>query len=211
MPFNADFHGYDAILSGLPKLLRFAETRGAGRGVMFRPGMPRWLADAVADTPKTVDVCFVGSVSPSQHTRRISMLDALARAASEHGFSLALHLNCDPRMATPAMRPWLRPPVFGLAMMQALAASRIVADDRAKHGVIMPDGSKKIDLGGEDTINMRMFEATGSGACCSRRPCREYVVTLSREKKSPYGKMCRNSSPGRSILWHMSPNAPQGR
>ena len=90
--------------------------------------------------------------------------DALARAASEHGFSLALHLNCDPRMATPAMRPWLRPPVFGLAMMQALAASRIVADDRAKHGVIMPDGSKKIDLGGEDTINMRMFEATGSGA-----------------------------------------------
>ena len=49
-------------------------------------------------------------------------------------------------------------------MMQALAASRIVADDRAKHGVIMPDGSKKIDLGGEDTINMRMFEATGSGA-----------------------------------------------
>ena len=38
------------------------------------------------------------------------MLDALARAASEHGFSLALHLNCDPRMATPAMRPWLRPP-----------------------------------------------------------------------------------------------------
>lgn len=28
----------------------------------------------------------------------------------------------------------------------------------------MPDGSKKIDLGGEDTINMRMFEATGSGA-----------------------------------------------
>lgn len=164
VPFNADFHGYDAILSGLPKLLRFAETRGAGRGVMFRPGMPRWLADAVADTPKTVDVCFVGSVSPSQHTRRISMLDALARAASEHGFSLALHLNCDPRMATPAMRPWLRPPVFGLAMMQALAASRIVADDRAKHGVIMPDGSKKIDLGGEDTINMRMFEATGSGA-----------------------------------------------
>ena len=141
-----------------------ASKGGAGRGVMFRPGMPRWLADAVADTPKTVDVCFVGSVSPSQHTRRISMLDALARAASEHGFSLALHLNCDPRMATPAMRPWLRPPVFGLAMMQALAASRIVADDRAKHGVIMPDGSKKIDLGGEDTINMRMFEATGSGA-----------------------------------------------
>ena len=33
-----------------------------------------------------------------------------------------------------------------------------------KQAVIMPDGSKKIDLGGEDTINMRMFEATGSGA-----------------------------------------------
>lgn len=30
VPFNADFHGYDAILSGLPKLLRFAETRGRG-------------------------------------------------------------------------------------------------------------------------------------------------------------------------------------
>ena len=164
VPSSADWSEYDAILSGLPRLLHVAERLGARHGIMFHPGMPPWLAQAVVDTPKTVDVCFVGSISPTQHQKRLHVLDALAKAAARHNFSLALHLNCHPSQISPAMRPFLRPPAFGLAMMQALAASRIAVDDRAQHGLIMPDGSKKVDLGGDDTINMRLFEATGSGA-----------------------------------------------
>lgn len=164
MWFDTDLHGYDIILSGLPKLLEFALARGAKKGLLFKPGMPQWLADAVAGAPKTVDVCFAGSISAMQHGRRLEMLDAIAQAAGKNGFSLNLHLNCKPALVTTAMRPFTRPPVFGLAMHKALASAKIVVDDRANHGVLMPDGRKRIDLGGEDTINMRLFEATGSGS-----------------------------------------------
>lgn len=164
VPFSTDWTGYDAILSGLPRLLEVAERMGARRGVLFHPGMPQWIADAVAAIPQDTDVCFAGSVFPFQHDKRLVLLDGLARAATTHGFSLALHLNCHPSLVTPAMRSCLREPVFGMAMHKALRRARIVVDDRANHGIIMPDGSKKIDLGGGDTINMRMFEATGGGS-----------------------------------------------
>lgn len=164
VPFNWNLSGYGIMLSGLQKLLDFAERQGAKRGILFKPGMPRWLADAVAGTPRAVDVCFAGSISPTQHATRFEMLDFIAKAAQKHGFSLALHLNCDPHLATPAMKPYLKKPVFGLEMQKTLAAAKIVLDDRANHGIILPNGSKKIDLAGKDTINMRMFEATGSGS-----------------------------------------------
>ena len=49
-------------------------------------------------------------------------------------------------------------------MHRALRRGRIVLDDRANHGFVLPDGTKKIDLGGSDTINMRLFEGTGGGS-----------------------------------------------
>ena len=164
VPFSTDWTGYDAILSGLPRLLEAAKRMGARQGILFHPGMPPWIADAVVGIPQATDVCFVGSIAPFQHDKRLALLDGLARAATTHGFSLALHLNCHSSLMTPAMRPYLREPVFGMAMHKALRRARIVVDDRANHGIIMPDGSKKIDLGGGDTINMRMFEATGGGS-----------------------------------------------
>lgn len=164
IPIGIDWTGYDVMLSGLPRLLAAAEALGAKHGLMFRPGMPPWLARELAVIPQDTDVCFAGSVSPYQHTTRLAMLDQVARAATQQGFSLALHLHCDRTLPTPAMRPYLRPPVWGLDMHKALRRARIVIDDRAYHAMIMPDGTKKLDLGGEDTINMRIFEATGGGS-----------------------------------------------
>lgn len=164
LPFNIDLTGYDIILSGLPKLLEFAKTRGAKKGVFFKPGMPQWLARAVAGVPQTVDVCFAGSISPSQHGERLAMLDALAKSAAAGVFSLALHLNCSPDAITPAMRPFVRDAVFGLSMQKALAAARIVIDSCGGIGIIDPAGKRIVDLAGSDTINMRLFEATGGGS-----------------------------------------------
>ncbi|MGI6525689.1 MAG: glycosyltransferase family protein [Bdellovibrionota bacterium] len=50
--------------------------------------------------------------------------------------------------------------VFGLEMHKALRRGRIVIDHRGHHALIATNGSDKEDIGGEDTINMRMFEAT---------------------------------------------------
>lgn len=164
VPWNLDLSGYDVILSGLPKMLKFAEHQGAKKGILFKPGMPQWLADEVADVPKTVDVCFVGSISPSQHAKRQEMLDSLAKSAASGSFSLALYLNCDPEFISPAMRPYIRKPVFGLDMQKALAGARIVIDSCGEIGVISPNGKRIIDLAESDTINMRLFEATASGS-----------------------------------------------
>lgn len=164
IPFGTDWSGYDVMLSGLPRLLTLAESLGAKKGVMFAPGVPQWIVDAVAGIQQTVDVCFVGSISPSQHVHRRALLDFLAKASQKYGFSLNLHLSCNPDLLTPAMLDCLQQPVFGLDMHRALRRAKIVVDDRAHHGLVMPDGTKRMDLGGVDTINMRMFEATGGGS-----------------------------------------------
>lgn len=161
---NTDWTGYDAILSGLTPILDLAPVLGAKQGIWFAPGMPKWIAKAVETIPHDIDVVFAGSISPSQHLKRLALLDIVAKAAQKHGFSLALHLTCAPYLITEAMRPYIRPPVFGLEMHKALRRGRIVLDDRAYHGLVLPNGQKGMDLGGEDTINMRIFEGTGGGS-----------------------------------------------
>lgn len=164
LPCDINLAGYDIILSGLPKLLEFAKTRGARKGIVFKPGMPQWLADAVAGEAKTVDVCFAGSISPTQHAKRLAMLDALAQRAAKGAFSLALYVNCNPSIATPAMRPFMKKAVFGLAMQKALAEARICVDSCGGIGILSPQGERAVDLAESDTINMRLFEATGAGS-----------------------------------------------
>ncbi len=164
IPAQTDWTGFDAMLSGLPKLLALAKTLGAKDGIMFHPGMPSWIAREVSSLPHEVDVVFVGSIKPMQHVRRLAFLEDIAKAANIHGFSLELYLMCDKNLISPIMRPYVRPTVFGLDMHRALRRGRIVLDDRAWHGVVLPNRKKSIDLGGEDTSNMRIFEGTGGGS-----------------------------------------------
>lgn len=164
VPFGTDWKGYDVILSNVPRILALAESLGAKRGVRFHPGMPKWIADHVAAIPQDTDVCFVGSLFSGQHAARAALLDGVARAAAQHGFSLALHLSGDERAVTPAMRPYLRPPAFGLGMHEALRRGKIVVNTGGTVSFVMPNGERKMDLGGDDVINMRLFEATGGGS-----------------------------------------------
>jgi len=161
---DMDFSGFDVILSALPRLLKVAKTMGAGEGVYFAPGMPAWISREVTDIPQDTDLVFVGSISPTQHTRRRQLLHALAEAASKRNFSLALHLSCPAEMITPAMRPYMRKPVFGLAMHKALRKGRIVFDTQGSIHLVRPDGARHLDLAAGDTANMRLFEATGGGS-----------------------------------------------
>lgn len=95
MDFDTDWTGYDSMLSGLPRLLALAESLGAQKGILFHPGMPKWIAREVENIPQEIDVVFAGSIYPKQHLRRLALLEALAEAAEAHGFSLVLHILCD--------------------------------------------------------------------------------------------------------------------
>lgn len=164
VPFNTDWTGYDSILSGLTPMLHLAPTLGAKKGIYFIPGMPTWLAREVETIPHDTDVIFVGSLSPTQHVQRHAQLDFLAQAAAQHGFSLILHLACNPTLITKNMRPYVRPPVFGVDMHRALRRGRIVVDTQGSIGLRRPDGSYAMDLAQGETVNMRLFEATGVGS-----------------------------------------------
>lgn len=164
VPLNTNWTGYDSIFSGLGPMLSLATSLGAKEGVWFAPGMPSWIAKTVEDIPQDIDVVFSGSISPTQHINRLALLDTVACAAHKYGFSLALYISCEQACITENMRPFVRPPVFGLDMHRALRRGKIVIDDRASHGIVLPNGRKKGDLGGVDTSNMRLFEGTGGGS-----------------------------------------------
>lgn len=164
VPFGTDWHDFDLILSGLPRMLPLAKELGAADAKLYYPGMPEWITKEVMNIPQDTDIVFVGSISPTQHNQRRMLIDAVAQTAIKHNFSLALHLTCDPSLVTPAMRPWLRPPVFGVEMHKALRRGRIVFDCQGDIGFIRPDGKRMVDLAAGDTANMRLFEATGTGS-----------------------------------------------
>lgn len=126
--------------------------------------MPEWIAREVESVAKDTDVVFSGSISPTQHTRRFQLLLHLAEAALEKGFSLILHLSCNPEELPPVIRRFWRPPVFGLDMHRALARGRIVLDCQGNIGVTAPDGRRLMDLAAGDTANMRLWEATAGGS-----------------------------------------------
>lgn len=164
VPFGTDWSGFDIMLTGLSRLAALAESLGAQKGLMFFPGMPAWIFREVENIPQDTDVVFVGSINPSQHVRRLALLEALADGATRYGFSLALHLNCNPALLSPALHPYLKPVVFGLEMHKALRRGRIVFDTQGTIGLCKPNGSYAIDLAAGETINMRLFEATGGGS-----------------------------------------------
>lgn len=164
IPVNTDWSAFDVILSGLSQVRNMAPLFGALATAPYAPGFPTWITDAVADTPVCYDVVFAGSYTSTQHALRNTLLRQLAEASETHGFSLALHLSGVLDDLPPAIRRCLQPPVFGADMQRALKSGRIVFDARATILATGQDGSS-FDVGSDETTNMRLFEATGVGAC----------------------------------------------
>ncbi|MEZ4701589.1 MAG: TylF/MycF/NovP-related O-methyltransferase [Rhodothermales bacterium] len=158
-----DWSGYDLILSGLPLLLDAVREGGARASAFFFPGIPQMVAEDARGAKHALDVMFSGSWTTQQHETRNRMLERVAEASKgEMPFSFALYT--DPgRLPVPAtLQPFVQNPVFGRAMHRALGQARIVLDARADHSLRSDAGRR--DLGGADTVNMRLFEATGAGA-----------------------------------------------
>lgn len=160
-PYDIDWTGFDVMLSSLKPLLNQAVQRGAKAGELFMPGFPKRIADAVRSIETTSDVTFCGQYTPQQHAKRGYYLREIARHASKKGLSCSFHLNAETLPNT--LTPFARPSVFGLKMHRTLKSGRIVFDSRANHFITAPDNTR-IDIGGNDTANMRIFETTGSGA-----------------------------------------------
>lgn len=156
-----DWSAFDIILTSLPSIKNFAPKLGARSAEMFSPGFPLHLVKELNSIPQDTDVVFVGTV---KGTLRIKMLDSVARAAKQYGFSLALHLSGDSSNLTPAMMPYLKQPVFGLDAIRCQRRGRMVLNARTPVYLSDRHGYPISDISDDENCSMRLFEATGSGA-----------------------------------------------
>lgn len=164
IPRGLDWRGIDVLLSSLGPLREFALRIGAGAAEDFSPGVPGALARAAQGVQPDCDVVFCGQFTPGQHRRRGRYLEALGRAAArEGGFTCGLYLSGQTRGLPEHLARWQRPPAYGLAMHRALRTGRIAFDARATHVGYDPQTGMAVDIGGRDTANMRLFEATAAG------------------------------------------------
>jgi len=107
---------------------------------------PRILAQT-PEAPRDIPVSFVGGVSPS-HRERLDFLETIAQR-----IDLAIWTDLPPALAaTSAISTHHRGSAWGRAMFQILRRSQITLN-------------RHIDVSANFANNMRLFEATGMGAC----------------------------------------------
>lgn len=168
IPPGVDWSEIDLFLSGLSGVRDHARTLGARRVEAFHPGFDPAVLPRIASQPRSNDVVFCGSIFPHQHASRLTALEELARASRSEpdGFSLAMHLNA-PGVALPgSLAKLCRPAQFGIGMYRLLASGKMTVDIRGniRSGRIDdPSLHRDTDLARNETMNMRIFEATGCG------------------------------------------------
>ncbi|MCE3257935.1 MAG: hypothetical protein K0Q64_2018, partial [Nitrobacter vulgaris] len=163
IPQDIDWHGFDVMLSSLSRLREAAVKLGARYGEDFAPGIPERIYRSVRGIQPDHDVVFPGQLTLGQHPRRNYLLSRIAEVAARGDFNCALHLSGDLSLATPDMERFLREPVYGLAMHRALRSGRIAFDGRGNIGLVDANSQEVVDLANQESGNMRIFEATGSG------------------------------------------------
>ncbi|MCX7591676.1 MAG: glycosyltransferase [Kiritimatiellae bacterium] len=211
-PFRpqVDTDGVAVLLTENPLTLRDQQARFE-KVIVTTPGFDPAILDRIGHVEKTYDVTFVGQVSPLHRRRAEILAHLLANGINVHlrGFvtggllptrreSLGAMLRCAQRgqMRVAAghlsrllvsrsynnhlsqIRKVLQPPVFGLDMYRELARSRVVLNTH-------------IDVASGHAGNMRMFEATGVGACL--------LTDAARNVESLF-------VPGREVLVYRSKN-----
>lgn len=151
IPTGTDLSHMDVMLSHLSVSRKQVLELGARRAEHFLPGVPPFLAQAVQHQPKCYDVVFSGQWT-FEHAARNALIERVALAAQQKGFSLGLFLaGAEPGQLPPMVAHYNLGPRWGLEMYRALKSGRIVIN-------------AEIDLARGEAGNMRLFETTGAGS-----------------------------------------------
>ncbi|MGE3550308.1 MAG: TylF/MycF/NovP-related O-methyltransferase [Geobacter sp.] len=165
IPEGTDWRSFDVLMSSLSNLRQVALRLGAKAAEHFFPGYPVWMNERIASPPPCFDVVFSGSWTRGQHSARNRYLQLLAEAAANpaDGFSLGFYLSGETGAITPEVAHYNLGAKFGVDMHAALKTGRIVLDARGTLEIKSSGTGEVIDLAGQQTANMRIFEVTGSG------------------------------------------------
>ncbi len=160
IPDGTTFHGFDIFLSGFHGVGEEALSLGAKEFEFFFPGFPTHILPALENIEVKYDLSFVGSWTTFQHKNRNHLIEVISDFAQrEKIFKPIFHLSGELDKILEKVKPFLGEPRFGLEMYRALKTGKIIFDAR---GDIRNLRNVK-DLAKNETINMRIFEATGVG------------------------------------------------
>ena len=145
-PPRAFFAGYDLIVSALPPLVDRLRAWGIAAEWVPLGFDARWTNTTPA-SQRPIDAIFVGSFSHLQPSTA-----PLLRAVAQQVPGLRIHGQADERVLEEyGLVDHYRGPAWGGDMFELLGRSKLVIN---RHGAIA----------GGFAVNMRMYEATGSGA-----------------------------------------------
>ncbi|MCA0200729.1 MAG: glycosyltransferase [Proteobacteria bacterium] len=150
LPANADLSAYDLILTSFDRMFGEARSKGAKHVERFHPGFPD--ESPVLREPREIkyDVVISGSVT-TQHLRRIQLINMILEMSQETpGFSVGL-FTPRPQPLSPYAQQINKGARWGVEMLRTIRSGRILVN---------------IDVDAFDgqPPNMRLIEATGSGA-----------------------------------------------
>jgi len=148
LPQGEDFSAYDLVVSSLPNHVQYFQRHGIASEVNRLAFEPRVLKELTSGWQGNTSypVSFVGSLSPD-HKARLDLLDVLCRQVDLKVWGA----GADALPPNSAIRRRHQGEAWGLRMYQILAQSGMTVNHH-------------IDLAENYANNMRLFEATGSGA-----------------------------------------------
>jgi spore maturation protein CgeB len=146
-PAPAKLRSFDLILTSFPHFVeRFRKLGVASE--YFRIGFDRRVLDRLAgERREQHGAVFVGALNRTQHNSGNSLLEQAARHVPIDFWGY----NADGWPAESPIRARYRGEAWGLDMFRVLHASRIALN-------------RHIDVAGDSANNMRLYEATGTGA-----------------------------------------------
>ena len=171
LPVNADFRGYDLILTSFPHFVDRFRQQGL-KSEYLRIGFePKVLTRLTRTAP--CDVAFVGGLS-SAHSQRVQFLEAVARTypIDFWGYG-AEHLTPDS-----PLRGLFHGAAWGLTMYQALHNAKISLN-------------LHINTAENNANNMRLYESTGVGALLLTDHKDNLHTLFEPEKRSCCLSLCR--------------------
>ena len=163
IPQGTDWSEFDVMLSCLTGLRDAARRLGAKSTEHFFPGFTVWMNSQISAVQPCYDVVFAGSWTPEQHRSRNELLQAVADN-SVGAYSCGYFLNSGNTQLPPPVSAINQGPRFGTEMYKALRSGRIVLDARARHLYFDQVSNQYVDMGRNETANMRIFEVTGCGS-----------------------------------------------
>lgn len=146
-PEGLDYSGYDFAVSMLPYVVDHFRAAGLPAEQVHLAFEPSILERLPPAPERDLDITFVGGIE-AQYNDRIAMLEAISKR-------YAVHLYLSGNAGLPASSPLegrRRKEVWGREMYGVLRRSRLTLNSH-------------IDAARQFAGNMRLFEATGAGAC----------------------------------------------